>query len=163
MHKPILFVDIDGVLSLFGFAPGPVPPDARFVQVDGMPHFLSQRAADNLLSVLGDFEPVWCTGWEDRANDHLPHVLGLGPWPYLQFGESAAGAPHWKLPAVEAFAGARACAWIDDGLDGVVRSWAARRLAPTLLIETDPPVGLTAADAERLRGWAGGEARAATP
>ena len=27
--------------------------------------------------LAGTFECVWCTGWEDRAGTHLPHLLGL--------------------------------------------------------------------------------------
>jgi hypothetical protein len=148
--KPLLFIDIDGVLSLFGFPPTAVPARCRWHQVDGIAHLLSEEAAGHLLALADVYEPVWCSGWEDRANDHLPHVLGLGPYPHLSFGESPG---HWKLAAVEAHARGRALAWIDDALNDTVREWAAAREAPTLLIETDPATGLTAALAQRLRAW----------
>jgi hypothetical protein len=148
--KPLLFVDIDGVLSLFGFESSAVPPRCTWHQVDGIVHLLSQEAAAHLLELGDVFELVWCSGWKDRANDHLPHVLGLGPFPHLTFGESAG---HWKLAAVEAHAGDRPIAWIDDDLNDAVRDWAAARRRPTLLVETEPAVGLTADLAARLRAW----------
>jgi hypothetical protein len=166
-EKPVLFVDIDGVLSLFGFSPSAVPPRCSWHQVDGIIHLLSHDAADHLLALRDDYELVWCSGWEDRANDHLPHVLGLGPYPHLTFDASRAGgaAPgtaragaqglgHWKLAAIEAHAGNRPAAWIDDDISDVVHDWARRRPAPTLIVETDPATGLTPELAERLRTWA---------
>ena len=72
--KPLLFVDVDGVISLFGFPPEAVPP-GRFLMVEGIAHFLSASAGEHLRRLAERFEPVWCTGWEERANDHLPHAL----------------------------------------------------------------------------------------
>src|SRR5512142_1352162 len=77
--KPLLLVDVDGVISLFGFPAHDRPP-GRFAMVEGIAHFLSASAGEHLRRLGGAFEPVWCTGWEERANDHLPHLLGLdGP------------------------------------------------------------------------------------
>lgn len=148
--KPLLLVDIDGVLSLFGFCSIKVPERCRWHQVDGIPHLLSQDAAGHLLDLAPVFDLVWCSGWKDRANDHLPYVLGIGPFPHLVFGESPG---HWKLAAVIEHAGDRPLAWIDDDLNDVVRDWAAARPQPTLLVETEPATGLTAELAARLRAW----------
>lgn len=148
--KPLLFVDIDGVLSLFGFSPDAVP-SGTWRQVDGIAHLLSPDAARHLLRLADVFEPVWCSGWEDRANDHLPHVLRTGPWPHLTFGRSEG---HWKLAAVTAYAADRPLAWIDDDLNDAVDAWAAARRAPTLLVRTEPARGLTAEMAATLRHWA---------
>jgi len=67
-------------------------------------------------------------------------------------GETTPG--HWRLPAVEAYAGDRPLAWIDDALNDACREWAAARGAPTLLVDTDPAVGLVDEHADRLRRWA---------
>jgi hypothetical protein len=147
---PLLFVDIDGVLSLFGFSPHEIPRRCSWHQVDGIVHLLSHDAADRLQDLAQVFEPVWCSGWKDRANDHLPHVLGVGPYPHLEFGPSEG---HWKLAAVRAHAGERPLAWIDDDLNDAVRAWARMRPQPTLLVETAPATGLTAELAARLRAW----------
>ncbi len=148
----MLFVDIDGVLSLFGFDPTRVPARCSWHQVDGMIHLLSHDAAEHLLALDEEFELVWCSGWEDRANDHLPHVLGVGPYPHLTFGDEGAG--HWKLASVQRHAGDRPVAWIDDDVNDAVHEWARRRSAPTLIVETQPATGLTPELAERLRAWA---------
>jgi hypothetical protein len=155
--KPVLFIDVDGVLSLWGFA-SDRRPAGEFVNVDGILHFLSAEAAEHLPALSSSFELVWCTGWEERANDHLPARLRLpAPLPFLTFARNPGRKhAHWKLDAIEAYAGARALAWIDDAHDDACRAWAARRAqaSPTLLVGTDPAVGLTRAHAGELRAWA---------
>jgi hypothetical protein len=138
-------------LSLFGFCPTDVPARCSWHQVDGIPHLLSHAAAEHLQALDELYEIVWCSGWKDRANDHLPHVLDIGPYPHLTFGTSAG---HWKLAAVVDRAGDRPLAWIDDDVNDAVRTWARERAAPTLIVETAPASGLTAALAERLRTFA---------
>jgi hypothetical protein len=150
---PLLLVDVDGVLSLHGA--GRVEPGTLVgTLVDGVPHLLSRPAAAALAELARGFECVWCTGWEDRADLHLPHLLGLpAGWPHLRFGRAT--APHWKLGAIDAYAGPRrALAWIDDGHDAACCEWAARREGPTLLLSTEPDVGLTAEHAASARSWA---------
>ena len=39
MNRPLLLIDVDGVISLFGFDPAR-PPDGNFQNVDGIAHFL---------------------------------------------------------------------------------------------------------------------------
>jgi hypothetical protein len=158
-HKPLLCVDVDGVISLFGFEPS-APPAGDFRSVDGIVHLLSATAGDHLRSLTSDFELIWCTGWEEKANEHLPAALGLpGPLPYLSFDRplSRTGT-HWKLDAIDAYAGlSRPLAWIDDVFDQRCERWARERLGPTLLVRADPAVGLTGAHVEALIAWAASE------
>jgi HAD domain in Swiss Army Knife RNA repair proteins len=154
-HKPLLLVDIDGVISLFG-GEHLASKDGSFHSIEGMFHFLSATAAAHLLDLADQFELVWCSGWEEKANEHLPHLLGLpSGLPYLSF-ERAVGRSnaHWKLAAIDAFAGERPLAWIDDALNEACQAWAAARAAPTLLVETAPEHGLTEREAVLLRAWA---------
>jgi len=153
--KPLLFVDVDGVISLFGFARD-APPAGRFEIVDGIAHFLSASAGEHLRRLAERFEPVWCTGWEEKANEYLPHALGLPePWPHLVFGRDVGRTrAHWKLDAIEAHAGARPLAWIDDAHGEACEAWAATREAPTLLVTTAPAVGMTGAEVTKLLRWA---------
>jgi hypothetical protein len=155
-------MDIDGVISLFGFA-AHAPPAGQFQLVDGIGHLLSATAGGHLRELTTDFEIVWCSGWEEKANDYLPHALGLdAPLPFLSFdrAESAARNPqerHWKLEAIDAYAGSgRPLAWVDDAHDVACHRWAAARPGPTRLIATQPAVGLTDADVSELLGWARG-------
>jgi hypothetical protein len=160
MDRPLLLIDIDGVISLFGFD-ARQPPPGRFLLVDGIPHFLSAGAADLLGDLHDDFELVWCSGWEEKADEYLPFALGLpAGLRHLTFA-GAPGAPgagpvrHWKLPAIDRYAGRhRPLAWIDDQFDESCHRWADARPGPTELVVTDPAVGLTAEHIARVRAWA---------
>jgi hypothetical protein len=154
--RPLLMVDIDGVISLF--APGwqAGGTEGSFHSIEGIPHFLSATAAAHLLALRDHFELIWASGWEERANEHLPHLLGLpADLPFLRF-ERAVGRSnaHWKLDAIERHAGRRPLAWIDDALDPACHSWAAARAAPTLLVQTEPSRGLRSEQADELIRWA---------
>jgi hypothetical protein len=154
-RKPVLFVDIDGVISLWGFDSNARPPGA-FHNVDGVIHFLSSVAGNHLLHLSARFELVWCSGWEEKADEHLPRALGLpSGLPFLSFERNPGrGHGHWKLAAIDAYAGPdRPLVWIDDAHDGACHAWAAARAAPTLLIATRPDVGLGAAHVEALDAW----------
>jgi hypothetical protein len=154
--QPLLLIDVDGVISLWGFDPGR-PPPGRFQLVDGIAHFLSGTAGECLLELSDAFELVWCTGWEEKANDYLPFALGLpGPLPLVAFDDfDRPPAAHWKLAGIDAYAGAdRPLAWIDDAHDPRCDAWASARNAPTLLLLTDPAVGLTREHVRELLSWA---------
>jgi hypothetical protein len=155
-ERPLLLIDVDGVISLFGFDPGS-PPAGFPAAVDGIPHWLSADAGARLTRLSGTFECVWCTGWEERAAEHLPRLLGLPRgWPHLVFDSAPGTTPgHWKVPAIDAHAGPRrALAWIDDAHDESCRKWARRRSGPTLLVGTEPATGILDEHVDRLEAWA---------
>ena len=153
-NRPLLLVDIDGVISLFAFEAG-TQPDGAFHSIDGIPHFLSSAAAEHLLALSPMFELAWASGWEEKANEYLPHLLGLPALPHLSF-ERRVGRTnaHWKLEAIEAYAGARPLAWIDDAFNEACHEWASTREAPTLLVQTTPASGLTHLEVGLLERWA---------
>ena len=131
-------VDIDGVISLFGepghTGLGTPPPGApplgtpalgapagsvsgSFHSIEGIPHFLSSTAAAHLLTLAGFFELVWASGWEEKANEYLPRLLGLpAGLPFLRFardgGRTGPTQAHWKLASIERLRG-RAPAGVD--------------------------------------------------
>jgi hypothetical protein len=163
-------VDIDGVISLFGVPghrdgrppegsdgkPRSAPPEGALHSIEGIPHFLSATAATHLLSLAEDFDLVWASGWEERAEEHLPRLLGLPEGlPFLRFERSPVRShAHWKLAAIEAYAGPRPLAWIDDAFNQACHDWARERSSPTLLVSTTPEEGLTEREAELLAAWA---------
>jgi hypothetical protein len=151
--KPLLFVDIDGVISLFGF-PSDRRPAGDWLSVDGVIHLISATAGEDLLRLAATFDLVWCSGWEEKADDHLCPALSLPARPpFLTFSDIP-GTPDWKLAAIDEHAGERPLAWIDDAHDDTSRAWAAARTAPTLLVTTDPAVGLARAHVHELETWA---------
>ena len=100
---------------------------------------------------------MWATGWEERANEHLPYVLKLpfAELPCLTFdGRAVFGSAHWKVEAIDEYAADRPAAWLDDNLDETCIAWAEGRSAPTLLVETSPSVGLTDEHVSLLVEWA---------
>lgn len=156
--RPVLFVDVDGVISVFGFSPDEREMPGPLHWIDGVAHCIPEATGERLVRLSKRFELVWSTGWEHRANDHLPLVLGLPSrgLPCLSFGGRAVfGSSHWKLDAMSVYAGDRPAAWIDDNLDDACRLWAAERPAPTLLVPTLAAVGITGEHVEELLRWAG--------
>jgi hypothetical protein len=158
---PVLAVDIDGVISLFGFDESMQPggkaygnAPGEFHLIDGMLHCIALETGPRLQRLADAYELVWASGWEDRANDHLPGILGVPELPYLTFdGRAQFGTAHWKLEALDEYAGSRPLAWIDDSLDESCHEWAEQREAPTLLVPTESAVGLVDAQVEALEGW----------
>jgi hypothetical protein len=151
--KPLLFVDIDGVISLFGFPPTERPA-GTWLNVDGVPHLISATASRHLLALARVFDLVWCSGWEDKADEHLVQALRLPVRPPFLTFNAVPGAAHWKLDAVDRHAGDRPLAWIDDTFDDSCRAWAAARPAPTLLVATDAALGLGDDHVALLERWA---------
>ena len=152
--KPVLLLDIDGVISLFGFDPD-MRPEGSWHLIEGIGHFLSS-AAPRHLQVLDEwFETTWCSGWEEKADEHLPALIGLARYPHLSFAQNPGRArAHWKLEAIDAHVGDRPAAWVDDALDEECEAWAAARPAPTLLLRTNPAAGLTDDGVRELVRWA---------
>jgi HAD domain in Swiss Army Knife RNA repair proteins len=159
-QSPILFVDVDGVISLFGFSPGDGQLPGPLHWIDGVAHCIPAEVGERLVTLAESFELVWATGWEERANEHLPYLLKLpfAKLPCLTFdGRAVFGSAHWKVEAIDEYAGDRAAAWLDDNLDESCIAWAESRTAPTLLVETSPSVGLTDEHVELLLKWARGQ------
>jgi hypothetical protein len=157
MSRPLLAVDVDGVISLFDFDEPPAEPEAHFELIDGMVHCLSLAAGERLRRLMEVYELVWASGWEDRANDYLTGILGIPEFPYLSFaGAARFGSANWKLDPLEAYAHGRPLAWVDDSFDDACYEWARRRLAPTLLVPTKSHLGLEEVQVEALTAWARG-------
>jgi hypothetical protein len=155
---PILAVDIDGVISLFGFDqqedPSAGTAPGEYHLIDGILHCISLPTGERLNRLARSYELVWASGWEDRANDHLPNILGVPELHYLTFdGRARFGTAHWKLEALEEHAGDRPLAWVDDSLDNSCYEWAAQRPAPTLLVPTESSIGLEEGHVEALEAW----------
>lgn len=155
MSRPILAVDIDGVISLFGAEEKPDRAFTKLELVDGVPHLISLPCGDRLQRLSEHFELVWASGWEDKANFYLPHILGVPELPHVTFdGTVRAGAAHWKVGPLDEYGRGRAMAWIDDNFDQSCYEWAEQREEPTLLVPTETHLGLEEAHVEALRQWA---------
>ena len=78
--------------------------------------------------------------------------------PFVRFARGAdqdgVADGHWKIKAIDSYAGDRALAWIDDAFNEACHAWADSRPAPTLLVATEPERGLTTHEARLLAQWA---------
>jgi hypothetical protein len=157
--KPILFLDVDGVISVFGFSTDAGTLPGPFHWIDGVAHCIPADVGERLARLSDPFELVWATGWEEKANEYLPYILDLPAreLPCLLFqGQAVFGSAHWKLDAISDYAGERPAAWIDDNIDDACRYWATARDAPTLLVETKSAIGITEEHVDTLLAWADG-------
>ena len=151
--RPILAVDIDGVLLLMGFEEPPRWPVAELALIDGALHYLSLEAGERLRRLSECFQIVWASGWERQSNE-LSRRLELPDYPFLTFGGAARfGTADWKTAQLQRYAGDRPLAWVDDSLDDRCYRWARERRGPTLLVEIDPQVGLQDVHVEALEAW----------
>jgi hypothetical protein len=162
-QAPLLALDIDGVISLFGFEQPTTPqghadpshqPPGDYHLVDGMLHCINTQTGTQINRLTRIYEVIWASGWEDKANQYLPAILGVPEFHFLTFdGEARFGTAHWKVGAIDTFAGDRALAWVDDSLDRSCYEWAEAREAPTLLVPTDSAIGLTETHVGALESW----------
>jgi hypothetical protein len=154
LRKPLLLLDVDGVLNPF-----PDTPDGyseyRFFPEDDEPVRLCAEHADWLRELTADFEIAWVSAWGGAANEHICSAFGLPAFRVVALPE-APFEPREKVPAVAAFAGDRPAAWVDDVVTDEARAWSRSRRAPTLLVEVASARGLTRAEVERLEGWVAG-------
>lgn len=124
--KPLLLLDIDGVLNAASVNPPTHawPRDAwRRVRVDGFWLHVAQPVIDFLIGLDGSAEIRWHTTWQDRAL-HVGEVFGLPPFgvqeapEFLHQGETLKLGSWWKLPAVwRELATGRPVIWADDDID----------------------------------------------
>lgn len=157
MLKPVLLLDVDGVLALRERAGGEFALH-NVTSAAGSSHDVWLNPTHGIwLRLLHEvFDVVWTTGWQNDAPRLLEPILSIPEFPVLVFSERPQlGIRLDKLPDVTELVGDRPVAWLDDDLDTAARSWASNRAAPTLLVEPSPSLGLKAIEVSRLLLFAG--------
>jgi hypothetical protein len=149
--RPLLLLDVDGVLNPYPETP-PGYAEYRFFPQDDEPVRLCTDHGGWLLELAAVYEIAWASGWGEAANELVCPVLGLPRFTVVTLPPRPFD-PTLKLPAVTAFAGDRAAAWVDDIVTEEMCAWAASRPAPTLLIEIPSASGLTRDVVDRLLAW----------
>jgi len=153
VSRPVLLLDLDGVLN--PFAASPCPPgylEHDFYPGEDPVRYCPDHAAwITELAAAGDLR--WATAWGEEANTLFAAKLGIDPLPVVTF-PPIPFPPEGKVPAIAAAAGDSPTAWIDDNHTDAGRKWAAERAAPTLLVPIDSAIGWTRADVDRVLAWA---------
>lgn len=148
--KPILFLDIDGVLNALG---GETDWGDSF-DVDLFPGqgpfrlTLSRRMGDALNSLGADI--VWSTTWQEHAY-MVGNLIGIQA-PVLELDQG------WKRQAVEDFLAddPRPFLWFEDnaGQHGMeLDRFSTAHLPKRFLCNPHPLVGITQQDIERAQDW----------
>jgi hypothetical protein len=150
--RPLLFVDIDGVLNPWGVE---IPPGftEHHLFPGENPVRVSTLHGEWLHELSCAYELMWGTTWSGSSRALLATVLDLPDFTDAIRLPIGPFDPAMKVPAVDALAGERPLAWIDDMLGDEAWSWAQRRSSPTLLLPIDPNLGLTREDVDRLLTW----------
>ncbi len=155
--KPLLFLDVDGVLN-----PVCPHPDAGFDShtLLGYAVLLSGRHRDWLDELADTYDLVWATTWEDEANRHIAPCLGLPQLPVVRLTGYVPQPGDPRVPLMELlssrkwapilrYADGRPFAWIDDVIpDRLVRRAHFRR--DRVLLPIDPGQGLERHHVDRL-------------
>ncbi len=150
--KPLLLLDVDGVLCPIGSGPG---EPMRALMLEDYPVIFSEELPSRLSSLGERFTLVWATAWEIAANRLLAPAFGLPELPFISFaGRAARPGRTWKLSAVQRFVRDRPMAWVDDELGHDAHAWAQKRTQPTLLLDINPSWGLAEAHVNALIAFA---------
>jgi hypothetical protein len=153
-ERPLLVVDVDGVLNPYGpECPGGYTEHRLFPE-DEMPVRICTHHGPWLRELSRSFDLIWGTAWREDERARLSGLLDLPPFhgavelPRGQFDAAL------KIPAIDRIGENRPLAWIDDLLSPAAWVWAESRTAPTLLVPVDPALGLTRRHVTMLLGWA---------
>ena len=163
--RPILAVDVDGVLNRCDWRAREAPAGWLDAKVLGfrIRHNPGHGAALLAVAERTGAELAWCTTWEQLANDHIRHLVGLPELPVvpmkpgkagLRFGERRSVGVT-KAMAMAAYAGDRPFCWLDDEPD------AADELAvlcdtPHLVVRVDEETGLADEHLKLAEAWLAG-------
>ena len=166
--KPLLLIDVDGVLN-----PAGKQKESKgwgLHKLAGFPVWLNPKHGEWLNDLASAYDLTWATTWEDEANEHIAPLLGLPQLPVIKFTHDHDDFPEkkdgtlldvprtWKLSAVREYVGDRPLAWIDDDLQRDAVLWAMSREGDdgpkTLLLKIDPGMGLLEHHVKKLRDFA---------
>lgn len=157
--RSILAVDVDGVLNACN--DGPPDPGWQDARAHGYRIRYNPGHGARLLAIAEETgaELVWCTTWEEMANQHIRQLVGLPELPWVPMEPGRAGLKFsqyqgigvTKAAAMRIYAGDRPFCWLDDEPDaaGELRSLA----VPHLVVYVNDETGLQDEHFEAARAW----------
>jgi hypothetical protein len=125
--RPLVLVDVDGVVNDLGFLQGERRPWAtRLLRSHGFVVAVPAYMPELMQHLTRVAEVSWCTTWRHRANDEIAGHLGVGPLPVVDDGTNDRYV-GWKAAAARPMAEAalavgRRVYWIEDFAGDMPRS-----------------------------------------
>ena len=165
--KPLLLLDVDGVLAPLATSSGKRPegyqthrmrpsgfnrPGQKPLRV-----WLNPQHGEWLLELTDLYELTWCTTWEHEANVWIAPHLGLPELPVVEFGKALPrpdARVHWKTATIVEYAAGRPFVWVDDELDGRDVQYFKKNCTQKFSTLRVPPLkGLTYDNVQDLKHW----------
>ena len=157
--KPILAVDVDGVLNALTI--GPAPAGWQDTKAGGFRIRYNPDHGARLLAIAAECgaELIWCTTWEKMANDHIRQLVGLPELPWVPMEPGRAGRKFsqyasvgmTKAAAMRIYAGDRPFCWLDDEPDAAAELRS--HLVPHLVVTVASDLGLQEEHFTAARTW----------
>lgn len=154
MTKPLLLLDVDGVLCPFGLDCDPEGFTYHPIHDDmGLGVWVSEANADRIHRLMDSFEVHWCTGWQNDANKFISPLHGLPDLPVCPINRYDRSV-HWKWSAIQDYVGDRPYAFVDDDIHPQTAKEMEQQTVPCLWVPVKYNVGLTDKHVEQLEAWA---------
>jgi hypothetical protein len=151
--RPLLLLDVDGVINPYGTPEPPVGFTDHHLFPGEEPVRVNPTHGAWITEAGKVVDIAWASTWNEEANELLAPLLRIAPLPLVRMPPPPFD-PNEKVPRIDAYAETRPAAWIDDIHTPLAHRWAAERAAPTLLITADPAIGLTRESIDRVIAWA---------
>ncbi|MFB4318523.1 HAD domain-containing protein [Actinomadura sp. 21ATH] len=152
-RRPLLFLDVDGVLNPYGYSRRPPGFNEHHLFPGEEPVLLNPAHGAWITELTRVYDVTWATAWSEDANRLLAPLLAVAPLPILAMPPPPFH-PSAKVTRIAELCRHRPAAWIDDQHTSEALNWADNRSDPTLLITIDPATGLTRASIDQALTWA---------
>jgi hypothetical protein len=155
--KPLLFLDVDGVVAPLDQTLDleDLPAGFEAARIGPYPGFIPTHLKSSLPELSQRCEIIWTTTWEEEGPKSIAPLFGLNSKAeYLSLLERRhKDGLDWKQAkheAVKERVGDRPFIWIDDQIMGYMSQWAKSIPNPSLLIKPKRNIGITDKDIRKI-------------
>jgi hypothetical protein len=168
MTKPIMLLDVDGPLNPYAAKPTRRPEGFETHRTyprgwetgKGLRVWLNPSHGPKLMDC--GYDIVWCTAWEDEANEWIGPHIGLPELPAIEWGPHETYLDkklHWKTHQIATYMQENhpgvPFIWVDDEATKKDEEYLETKLdIPLKVCIIDPKTGLEDKDFDKMTEWA---------